>query len=99
MGSNALKATILDRGHAKEASRGAESHFAAQAAPGGSWRLLAAPGGSWRLAKNFTIFAKSFAYTKLMIWCVLSFPRRRCKSPLSVQSGFSMHSLGEAFPP
>ena len=30
MGSNALKATILDRGHAKEASRGVESHFAAQ---------------------------------------------------------------------
>ena len=30
MGSNALKATILDRGHSKEASRGVESHFAAQ---------------------------------------------------------------------
>ena len=30
MGSNALKPTILDRGHSKEASREVESHFAAQ---------------------------------------------------------------------
>ena len=30
MGSNAFKAKILDRGQSKEASRGVESHFAAQ---------------------------------------------------------------------
>ena len=30
MGSDALKATILDRGHSTEASRGVERHFAAQ---------------------------------------------------------------------
>ena len=45
MGSNALKATILDRGHSKELSRGVESHFAAQGT-GGSSRT--APGeDSW----------------------------------------------------